>query len=146
MSNQQISDALQVLHAPASLSILSLSEPILSSTTQNLGASQHSSADNYNEQMTPASLEADLTHYKDLFSKLRFSYVEQVTKERFLKAIVADPPELVSPTQNAELEQALKSAKADLKSKKVAMEEMVGELEALARRLAQSAFLHQLQT
>jgi hypothetical protein len=110
-----------------------LAEPILSSQTD-----PHASTDNNADQLTPASLEADLTHYKDLFSKLRFSYVEQVTKERFLKAIVADPPELVSATQNAHLEEDLKSAKANLKSKKLAMEDMVKELERLGRRLAHS--------
>src|SRR4051812_1324386 len=36
---------------------------------------------------TPSSLEADLAHYRELFAKLRFSYVEQVTKEKFIRAI-----------------------------------------------------------
>ena len=145
MSSQQISDARKVLNEPITLSILSLAEPILSSSsTDGPHASNHTSSDNNADQLTPASLEADLAHYKDLFSKLRFSYVEQVTKERFLKAIVADPPELVSATQNVELEEHLKSAKANLKSKKLAMEDMVKELEDLGRRLAQSVSSPQL--
>ena len=69
------------------LSITKLSDPILGETTAN--DQQHgnrnsnaSSTDNGGNP-TPASLEADLTHYKDLFTKLRFSYVEQVTKRSF---------------------------------------------------------------
>ena len=134
MSSQDVAEALQTLNAPTStLSILSLADPILSSSS-----SSSSTADNNEAQLTPASLVADLAHYKDLFAKLRFSYVEQVTKERFLKAIVADPPELVDAADNVELEQELKGAKAALKSKKVAMEHVVKELQDLGTRLAQS--------
>lgn len=132
MSAQEISDALTTLNTPLTLSIITLSEPLL---TNN-----HASANNNGEQITPASLQADLAHYKDLFSKLRFSYVEQVTKERFLKAISADPPELVDASQNAALEEELKEAKAALKRKKVGMEEMVREIEEMGRRLAQSMY------
>ncbi|KAF1344643.1 hypothetical protein BDV97DRAFT_339141 [Delphinella strobiligena] len=140
MSAQQISEALAALNAPMTLSIITLSEPLLSNNHVNV------SNDNNGERITPASLQADLAHHKDLFSKLRFSYVEQVTKERFLKAISADPPELVDPTQNAALEEELKEAKAALKRKKVAMEGMVQEIEEMGRRLAQTHEIIQLQT
>lgn len=63
-----------------------------------------------------------------------------MTKERFLKAISADPPELVDANQNAALEEELKEAKAALKRKKVGMEEMVREIEEMGRRLAQSMY------
>lgn len=130
MTNPQVQEALDMLNTPITLSILDLSEPILSSANNS----------DHVEKTTPDSLKADLAHYKDLFSKLRFSYVEQVTKERFLKAICAHPPELVSATHNAQMEDELRGAKAALKAKKVAMEAMVNQLEDLGRRLAQSEF------
>ncbi|KAL8775975.1 MAG: hypothetical protein Q9213_008419, partial [Squamulea squamosa] len=84
------------------LSIIRLSESISSSTnptttTQNPNART-------SDLPTPTSLAADLTHYRDLFSKLRFSYLEQVTKEKFLRAIVGDPPLIVEHSENVEFE------------------------------------------
>jgi hypothetical protein len=110
------------------LTILSLAEPLLS-------------ADDSADRLSNKSLDAELEHYKDLFSKLRFSYVEQVTKERFLKAIVADPPQLVDAAENARLEQHLAHAKAALKAKKEQTNQKVQELQELACRLAQCNFL-----
>lgn len=130
-SSQTTTQALSALKNPPTLSILTLSDPVLSSTNPTTSTFE-------GESLHPLALAAELAHYKDLFSKLRFSYVEQVTKERFLKAIVADPPELVDGAQNADLEDSLKEAKAALKRKKVAMETMVRELEDAGRRLAQS--------
>lgn len=84
---------------------------------------------------TPTSLEADLAHYQELFSKLRFSYVEQVTKEKFIRAIVGDPPLIVSPQENADLEERNALAKGELKKLKVEVGEMVAELEKRGREL-----------
>ncbi|KAI5207110.1 hypothetical protein E4T39_02215 [Aureobasidium subglaciale] len=117
----------------ASLTILRLAEPLL-------GA--HDSAD----RVTKSALDAELEHYKHLFSKLRFSYVEQVTKERFLKAIVADPPQLVDAAGNARLEHDLAQAKTALKAKKHHTNQTVLELQQLGSRLAQAHELIQLQT
>lgn len=83
----------------------------------------------------PSLLAADLTHYRDLFSKLRFSYVESVTKERFLRALTSSPPEFASHGDNAALEEELKIAKAGLKEKKVEVEGLIGELEKESRTL-----------
>ncbi|KAK4242051.1 kinetochore protein Sos7 [Achaetomium macrosporum] len=85
---------------------------------------------------TPASLEADLAHYKELFAKLRFSYVEQVTKEKFIRAIVGDPPLIVTPQENADLEASNAAAKATLKALKTEVAGMVSDLEARGRDLA----------
>lgn len=105
---------------------------------------------------TPASLEADLTHYKvclrlirhlstdqadtrlskELFSKLRFSYLEQVTKEKFLRAIVGDPPLIVGHTENVELEGQLAEVKAELKAQKEDARMMIEEMEKMSRDLA----------
>lgn len=105
------------------LSILTLSQNLSSSSS-----------------VPPAALTADLAHYRDLFSKLRFSYLEQVTKERFLRAIVADPPEFADAQQNAELEAKIGEDKAVLKGKKEEVRGMCGELEEQGRMLAGSMY------
>ncbi|KAJ9205047.1 hypothetical protein DTO164E3_1670 [Paecilomyces variotii] len=95
---------------------------------------------------TPSSLEADLTHYKELFSKLRFSYIEQVTKEKFLRAIVGDPPLVVGHNENVELEAQLAEVKAELKQRKEEVRVMVEEMEKMGRDLASRYKNIQLQT
>jgi len=119
------------------LTILDLAYPILnpsssSATKRTSGVSDASNQAN----ITPALLAADLAHYRDLFSKLRFSYVEQVTKERLLRAITSDPPEFVESSANAELGEKLKVDKAALKEKKEELQTLIGELEAQGRSLA----------
>lgn len=103
-----------------SLSILALSSNLSSTST-----------------VPPAALTADLAHYRDLFSKLRFSYLEQVTKERFLRAIVADPPEFADAAENVELERKIGEDKKVLKGKKEEVRGICGELEEQGRMLAQ---------
>ncbi|KAL8763854.1 MAG: hypothetical protein Q9184_000450 [Pyrenodesmia sp. 2 TL-2023] len=124
------------------LSIIRLSEPIFnpssSATNNNPRTSDISTlglTDN-TAHPTPASLAADLTHYRDLFSKLRFSYLEQVTKEKFLRAIVGDPPLIIENAENVELESQLKEVKAVLKEQKEHVANMVQELERKGRDLA----------
>ncbi|RAK87007.1 hypothetical protein BO79DRAFT_176572 [Aspergillus costaricaensis CBS 115574] len=120
------------------LNILRISEPIFSpdSDTRRSSPSKRRSDVSTFETPTPASLEADLTHYKELFSKLRFSYVEQVTKEKFLRAIVGDPPLVVGHNENVEMEAQLAEVKADLKARKEEVRTMVEEMEKLGRDLA----------
>ena len=141
------------------LSILHLAEPILESRqnenenhnqtqtrtqthnkTENTPATRpsvaSSEASSSHPALTPTTLALDLQHYRDLFSKLRFSYLEQVTKEKYLRSIVGDPPLLVAPAENAELEEKLAVMKRELKGKKMECDELVGEMEETARRLA----------
>lgn len=142
-----VSSALSQLRQPTTLSILHLSEPLLT-TNGNANNSNNDSQDAAYTQLmnAPSSLSADLVHYRDLFSKLRFSYVEQVTKERFLRAVIADQPEFVSAEDNAELEERLKTDKAELKAKKEEVRALIGELEAQGRQLAQRYEQIQLRT
>ena len=79
-----------------------------------------------------------LTHFhlQDLFSKLHFSYLEQVTKEKFLRSIVGDPPLLVSHAENVALEALLVQQKAELKAAKEEVNVLVQEMEGMARQLA----------
>jgi type II secretory pathway pseudopilin PulG len=150
---QRIADILNTLNdlqsAADEYTILKLSEPISSSTTapdnsdpttttpktatapRTSDISLSLPTPDTPTDTTPTSLEADLAHYRELFSKLRFSYVEQVTKEKFIRAIVGDPPLIVSPQENADLEARNLQAKGELKRLKVEVSEMVGELRVL---------------
>lgn len=83
---------------------------------------------------------------QELFSKLRFSYVEQVTKEKFIRAIVGDPPLVVDHQENIELEKQLASVKASLKGQKNEVADIVAELERRGRELSQRYEMIQLQT
>lgn len=72
---------------------------------------------------------------QELFSKLRFSYLEQVTKEKFIRAIVGDPPLVVEHQENVELEATLAISKAALKAQKTEVADLVAELEKRGREL-----------
>ena len=132
------------------LSIIRLSEPLAIPQTQPLSAQKRSSDVSVSTESfdnpSPASLAADLSHYKELFSKLRFSYLEQVTKEKFLRSIVGDPPLIVEQSENVELEVKLVEVKAALKAQKGEMAAMVEELEAKGRDLSRRYEAISLQT
>jgi hypothetical protein len=149
------------------LSIIRIAEPISDVGDATFSPSKRGSdvsLSNLNDP-TPASLEADLTHYKvclpafsssllpriafanfsvvlqELFSKLRFSYLEQVTKEKFLRAIVGDPPLVVGHNENVELETQLAEVKAELKARKEEARMMIEEMEKMSRDLASRKLL-----
>lgn len=133
--------AMEALDTPRDLSILKIAEPILSqSEIYNNKRTSNASSHNEAAIVTPASLEAELSHYQELFSKLRFSYVEQVTKEKFLTAITAEQPEFVQPGENAELERQLSEQKAALKLQKDEVKGMRDVLESQGRQLAERTY------
>lgn len=130
---------LEDLQSKHEISIIKLSEPISSALPQegaDANTTRTSDVSNASADATPASLEADLAHYKELFAKLRFSYVEQVTKEKFIRAIVGEPPLIVTPQENLELEKQNAQAKAQLKALKMEVADMVEELERRGRELS----------
>ncbi|KAL2050099.1 hypothetical protein ABVK25_009602 [Lepraria finkii] len=131
----QVENVIQGLRAlqQEPISVIRLSEPISAAPTSHRTSDVSEAAF---ENPSPASLEADLSHYKELFSKLRFSYLEQVTKEKFLRAIVGDPPLIVEHTENLELESQLAEIKAVLKAQKEYVREMVKELDVRGRDLS----------
>ncbi|KAK3068946.1 hypothetical protein LTS18_000471, partial [Coniosporium uncinatum] len=128
------------------LSIIRLQVSIGGSEPRNGGKrnSDASTAGGF-EDATPASLEAELTHYKvcvpapfqEHFKKLRFSYIEQVTKEKFLRQLTSDNPTYIEHAENAELEARLVQQKASLQAQKAEVAEMSEELERRGRELAQ---------
>lgn len=118
------------------LRILHLSESITAAFPPDATRSSDVSDSLSTATPTPAALQADLSHYKELFSKLRFSYLEQVTKEKFLRAITEDAPLVVEAGENEELEAKLVIAKEELRRSKREVEGILAELEGLSRRLA----------
>lgn len=114
------------------LSILSLAEPILIPQPPNTSQSQSQPQPQQAEPLNPSTLSADLTHYRDLFSKLRFSYLEQVTKEKYLRGIVGQPPIQVSAEENVALEERLACMKVELQGKKRGIEELVSQMDMQA--------------
>ena len=69
-----------------------------------------------------------------------------MTKEKFLRAIVGDPPLIVENTENVELESQLAEIKNVLKAQKEYVAEMVVELDARGRDLSRRYETIQLQT
>lgn len=134
---QEVLKSLTRHQAQHEISIIKLSEPITSHTPQEPRQRTSDASNSSLEGPTPASLEADLAHYSELFSKLRFSYVEQVTKEKFIRAIVGDPPLIVSMQENLDLEKENLDAKAELKNLKQDVAKMVEDLERKAHELSQ---------
>ncbi|RYP74442.1 hypothetical protein DL769_004019 [Monosporascus sp. CRB-8-3] len=143
---EDVLTALHSLNASHEITILKLSEPISATIAQQKPQDQQkqqqrtsdisTSSLQQEDATTPASLEADLTHYRELFAKLRFSYVEQVTKEKFIRAIVGDPPLIVTPQENVDLERRNLAAKAALKALKTEVADLAAELERRARELS----------
>lgn len=73
---------------------------------------------------------------QELFSKLRFSYIEQVTKEKFLRAITSETPIFIEPRENERLETQLLEEKVALKAQKDEVARMIEELEVRGKELA----------
>ncbi|KAG9233687.1 hypothetical protein BJ875DRAFT_463509 [Amylocarpus encephaloides] len=145
-SHTRILEELQGSQSSQELSIIKLSEPLTAPLNSRSGERTSDVSTDLLDNPTPASLEADLAHYRELFSKLRFSYLEQVTKEKFIRAIVGDPPLVVEHQENVELEQSLALSKAALKARKAEVEELVEQLEVKGRQLCRKYENVQLQT
>jgi len=145
---EQVLAALEELQSTP-LSIIALSELIPKGgqiPEDPRTRSSDASSSSLTDATTPSSLEDDLSHYRELFAKLRFSYVEQVTKEKFIRAIVGEPPLIVTPQENVALEKENLMAKKALKELKVEMYEMVAELERKGKELSKKYEVVETQT
>ncbi|KAF2823386.1 hypothetical protein CC86DRAFT_372353 [Ophiobolus disseminans] len=131
--------ALEQLRQSQSLKLLAIAETLSPKDLPQSTKKRSSAASEDSEQngdTHPAALEADLVHYKELFSKLRFSYVEQVTKEKFLRSITENPPRLVEAPENDEKEQEILALKASLKERKLEVAEILKQLEEKGTELS----------
>ncbi|KAF5593466.1 hypothetical protein FPCIR_5245 [Fusarium pseudocircinatum] len=143
---EKVLEALNKLQSSQDISIIKLSEPISSSRPQDARQRTSDASNSAFDAPTPAGLTADLAHYKELFAKLRFSYVQQVTKEKFIRAIVGDPPMIVTMEENLELEKENAVAKKQLKELKTEVADMVADLERRGIELSQKYESVQLET
>ncbi|KAF9768771.1 hypothetical protein IL306_013867 [Fusarium sp. DS 682] len=143
---EKVLEALNKLQASQEISIIKLSEPISSSKPQDARQRTSDVSNSAFDAPTPASLTTDLAHYKELFAKLRFSYVQQVTKEKFIRAIVGDPPMIVTIEENLELEKENAVAKKQLKELKTEVADMVADLERRGIELSKKYESVQLET
>ncbi|KAF2653528.1 hypothetical protein K491DRAFT_661700 [Lophiostoma macrostomum CBS 122681] len=133
------SAALEELQQPHSLKLLAIAETLSPKDLPQSAQKRNSAVSDDSEQngdTHPAALEADLMHYKELFSKLRFSYVEQSTKEKFLRSITDNPPQLVEAAENEQKEKDVLKLKADLRERKLEVAETIKQLEQKGRELA----------
>ncbi|KAF2021882.1 hypothetical protein BU24DRAFT_384189 [Aaosphaeria arxii CBS 175.79] len=136
---EETSSAIKQLNSSPSLKILDLAETLSPKDLPQVSQKRNSAVSEDSEQNSdthPAALEADLTHYKELFSKLRFSYVEQVTKEKFLRNITDNPPRFVENNENEAKEAEILASKAELKERKLEVAEIIKQLEEKGRELA----------
>ncbi|TIC01884.1 hypothetical protein E3Q18_00525 [Wallemia mellicola] len=85
----------------------------------------------------PLSFESELLQSVDYFGKLKFKYVEQQTKENFLKKILSTQPPLITPEDNAILEESNKQDKQLLKQAKEATDKKTQNLEELVKVVAE---------
>ncbi|KAF4963214.1 hypothetical protein FSARC_8749 [Fusarium sarcochroum] len=145
-NTQKVLETLAKLQSTREISIIKLSEPISSSTPQDARQRTSDASNSAFDAPTPASLIADLAHYKELFAKLRFSYVQQVTKEKFIRAIVGDPPMIVTMEENMELEKENAVAKKQLKELKTEVADMVADLEQRGTELSKKYESVELET
>ncbi|SPJ70851.1 uncharacterized protein FTOL_00579 [Fusarium torulosum] len=143
---QKVLGTLTKLQSSREISIIKLSEPISSSKPQDARQRTSDASNSAFDVPTPSSLTADLAHYKELFAKLRFSYVQQVTKEKFIRAIVGDPPMIVTMEENMELEKENAVAKKQLKELKTEVADMVTDLERRGVELSKKYESVQLET
>ena len=160
------SSALAQLDSAPPLKLAEIAETLnpkeISLSTDNKRSSAVSDDSEQNGDTHPAALEADLAHYKvlpfhpptmplplppksitkfllllqELFTKLRFSYVEQSTKEKYLRAITSDPPLLVTPQENTLLETQILALKSALQAQKQEIRDLLAQLAERGKTLS----------
>ncbi|KAL7269259.1 hypothetical protein RUND412_008083 [Rhizina undulata] len=118
------------------LTLQKLSALIAATPSSSAPASRISDVSDSYLFSNPVQVGMDLAHYKDLFSQLRFSYLEQVTKEKCLRAITEEPPLVIEASDNDALAKQLAVSKAELKKSKLEVESLLSEIEAIGRRLS----------
>ncbi|KAI9332353.1 hypothetical protein BDR26DRAFT_869352 [Obelidium mucronatum] len=84
----------------------------------------------------PKNMEAELKFHKELFSKLKFNFLEQTTKEMFLKRVLAQPPEWSSPQEIADTEKRIRDLKSHLKKYKKETETVRDSLSSLVDQVS----------
>ncbi|KAG4305027.1 hypothetical protein PORY_001702 [Pneumocystis oryctolagi] len=132
---------------------------IRKTNSTNTGSTQQQDADDISDHQNitigegvphPNTVESDLKYFKvnktffhccfdtlskELFSKLKISYIEQETKERYLRAILDNPILVVESKDNIELEKKNIELKSRLKSQKESVDETCKKLEQVISKI-----------
>lgn len=83
----------------------------------------------------PTVLPQEIQKHIEQFENLKVTYLEQETKEKFLRSIISDPPVLVEQSNVEEIEAENKQKKANLKKQKAQVNEVQRQLDLLSRQL-----------
>ncbi|KAI8926616.1 hypothetical protein BC831DRAFT_455955 [Entophlyctis helioformis] len=83
----------------------------------------------------PGNTEPEMKFHKELFSKLKFNYLEQDAKEKFLRRVLDTVPVYASQAAVKALEQSNAQQKETLKANKANLEELKAEVSDLADHL-----------
>ncbi|ANB13566.1 hypothetical protein AWJ20_1862 [Sugiyamaella lignohabitans] len=81
----------------------------------------------------PRQFDLDIQRYEELFDTRKLTYLEQETKERFLRAIINDPPFFVEQWDMKDVEEKTKGKKLRLKEEKAKSKELLAGLDKQAR-------------
>lgn len=84
-------------------------------------------------QRDPTAIKDDIAHYKELHTKLKFQYLEQEARDKFLRLLFVDSGSQISQAHIDELAQENLSSKAQLDS----VEAQAGELRTANELLAE---------
>ncbi|CCE79706.1 Piso0_001790 [Millerozyma farinosa CBS 7064] len=105
----------------------------------SISSSKHdfiSSIDNISEgARNPSCVGDEINSRKELFSKLKFQYLEQVTKEKFLRAILETPPVYIEKGDIDAIQEKNTSAKAALKEVKTNVQKKMADIDEVTREV-----------
>ncbi|EJU02233.1 hypothetical protein DACRYDRAFT_107165 [Dacryopinax primogenitus] len=87
------------------------------------------------QPLNPSLLERDVADHKDYFTKIKFKYLEQESKERFLRYILREDPPSLRAAHNMQLEQTNTALKTSLKTSKLALESSSAQVRTLAPQI-----------
>ncbi|CAN6674741.1 hypothetical protein TRVA0_063S00298 [Trichomonascus vanleenenianus] len=90
----------------------------------------------------PTLIPQELQKHIEQFNKLKVAYLEQETKEKFLRDIITDPPVLVEQENVQQIEHENRLKKGSLKERKSQVAELQHQLDSLGREAcAEYSFL-----
>ncbi|KAL2916924.1 hypothetical protein HK105_203356 [Polyrhizophydium stewartii] len=83
----------------------------------------------------PRNTEAEKNFHKELFSKLKFNYLEQDAKEKFLRRVLDMTPQFATPESVQGLERQNAQQKESLKAQKASLEMLKTEVSDIAEHV-----------
>lgn len=81
----------------------------------------------------PQLIDKDIEFQRENFYNLKLAYLEQETKEKFVRAVVSDPPLVIEASDIGRIESENNAKKAGLKKQKQECKDMQQQLEEMSR-------------